>query len=239
MSKTLPAQTNLSTTRRLFDAAVTPANARQLRNEIEALLKQNRPEGATAYLPTDAQVPDDFIPVPGEFGNDSPVGDYHASLGSSGEAQSLLIQIIQESGVFENAADDANGLDSLSHELQARLRTMPSSGLPGASGLREFLGGNPWQGLHQILQPLMRILAGIFLTRPETQFPKCLPNEKAMAELAALFASPFHKPDRRKNRRKRKGKSLSFIFGFREGGPRLPESEEDFEGLLEKEPAMA
>jgi len=132
-------------------------------------------------------------------------------LGSMAEAQLLLAALVEESGLGATGAEHETAIQNLSQQLQA----VAASGHPLLGGLREFLG-NPMQGLSQILQPLLRILASLFLTKPQNQFPNCLPNETALAELAALFGNRSHRPDRQKSRKKRRRKGTAFYLGSNE-----------------------
>ena len=131
-------------------------------------------------------------------------------LGSMSETQHLLGQLILESGLGEMIAEHEPAAKSLNQQLQ----DASNSGLPLMGGLREFFGGGPAQGISQILQPLMRILTGLFLTKPESQYPNCLPNEKALSELAALFSLSSRKPEDKKPRKRRKRKGLPACLSF-------------------------
>lgn len=155
-------------------------------------------------------------------------------LGSMHEAQQCLANLIEHSGLGELIADDSLALKDLNHQLQET----NLSGLQLMGGLREFFGGNSWQGIGQFLQPLLRLFAGLFLSKPQNQFPNCLPDERAMTELAAIFANASRKSESPKTKKRLKRKSLSLFSDHLEEESNPTFSEEESYEIRKRVPAF-
>ena len=160
---------------------------------------------------------------------------HQTGTGSMPEVQQMLGQMIHDLGQLEGSGPSANISEALNQQVMA----LSHSGSPLLGGLKEMFGGNMWQGLNQILQPLMRALTGLFLTKPEAQFPKCIPDEKALAGLATLFAAQSRKSEKRKSKKKRGEKHSVFNFGDPVPQPETQEDEENCETIRERVPAFA
>jgi len=149
-----------------------------------------------------------------------------SGLGATEQGQDLVKALFQESGLAQIAADHPDK-DFVSNMIR-QVQTMALSNLPQVSGLNQFLQGNMRGGLDQMLQPLMRILSGLFMMKGESATPKALPNEKALAELAAIFSAQTEKARRRrKDRSKGKRKELRGSFFCREYENAIPRENED------------
>jgi len=146
---------------------------------------------------------------------------HQSGLGSLPEMKDLMLAMIKESGLPVEFAESFGAA-----KLSLGLKDMALGGIQ-LNGVGELLGLKVSEGLNQILQPLMRILTGLFFMKTETPLPKMLPDEKLMSELAAFFAAKSQAPKKEKDKRARKDKKG--FFGFRNPGllDEVPEQDEE------------
>jgi hypothetical protein len=148
-------------------------------------------------------------------------------------SQDLLISLLKDSAL-ESTAFLQHQTD-FPEELTRQIQTLNFLNFPLAQGMKYFFQGNLPQDLAQMLQPLLRVLAGLFLVKTDTVWPKALPDEAALARLATIFASQTDKANERKERDRRKSKrrqgSLPFQAFQPENRPESESSEENDEVL--------
>ncbi len=141
--------------------------------------------------------------------------------------QELLLQTLGANLQGQaDALEDPNGVHDGIHAL---FQGAAFAGMPILNGLKEFSGGTGlWQRLSQLLQPLMRALSGFFLTNPESQWPKCLPNEKYLAELGAMFGSQLYRTKSKETRRRKRKPGRNYVFGHQDlSDPSVPSDDSD------------
>lgn len=157
-------------------------------------------------------------------------------LSSMGGGQELLGALAKELGNTLLAGGDVSeaGLKEIGQRLMALAQ--PHSPLVG--GLSEFFGAQLQQGLGTMLQPLMKLLSGLFLMKTENQWPKMLPNDKVLAELATLFSAQSQRSDKKKRRPARKRKGILSVLGL-SGTPHQVVAEDDELADKDKEDSEA
>ncbi|MBL7684961.1 MAG: hypothetical protein JNK65_02870 [Deltaproteobacteria bacterium] len=133
----------------------------------------------------------------------------HPSLSSMNEVGQFLKGMVHQLSSSQNTA----GLDQMRQLTQRLLQFLP----PNTVGVKEMMGGSfANSALGSLINNLSRSLMGFLLMNPQNQWPKTLPNEALMNELAALFGAAYAKQEKddKKSKRRMRRQDEASLHGY-------------------------